>query len=196
MTRDRLNEMDQIEALRVLLESHGADRTRWPAPERLRFAGLISENAEARRLIAEATAFDRLLDLAPEPSSADVERLASRIVAAADAKMPGGVKLAGSAGCEADPHASTPPLSRGSPLRLPSGGGRPRRSRPDNLAWPAAALLAASLVMGVFAGAAGLIDTVVAPMAGSGNANNDDDADADQLALDADASPLLEEDLL
>ena len=35
------------EALARLLEIHGADRTRWPARERLRFAGVISEDKTA-----------------------------------------------------------------------------------------------------------------------------------------------------
>ncbi len=56
------------EALERLLEIYGADRTRWPARERLRFAGVISDDKAAARMLAEADALDRLLEQAPRAS--------------------------------------------------------------------------------------------------------------------------------
>ena len=67
-TKDRRAEDRQ--ALERLLEIYGADRTRWPARERLRFASLVAEDDAARHLMAEATALGSLLDLAPKASAA------------------------------------------------------------------------------------------------------------------------------
>ena len=63
MVKDRRAE-DRL-ALERLLDVCGADRTRWPARERLRFASFIGEDEGAKRLLAEADALDSLLDLAP-----------------------------------------------------------------------------------------------------------------------------------
>src|SRR4029079_5524911 len=71
------------EALERLLDIYGADRTRWPARERLRVAGVIGEDRSSARMLAEADALDRLLEQAPRASSADVEALKERIMAAA-----------------------------------------------------------------------------------------------------------------
>jgi hypothetical protein len=71
------------EALERLLDIYGADRTRWPARERLRFAGIVSEDKVAARMLAQAGALDRLLEQAPRASGADVEALKERIMAAA-----------------------------------------------------------------------------------------------------------------
>ncbi len=71
------------EALERLLDIYGADRTRWPARERLRFAGIVGEDKVAARMLAEADALDRLLEQAPRASGADVEALKERIMAAA-----------------------------------------------------------------------------------------------------------------
>ena len=71
------------QALEHLLEVYGADRTRWPARERLRFASLVAEDDGARRLVSEASALDSLLDLAPKASAAREHALKERIVAAA-----------------------------------------------------------------------------------------------------------------
>src|SRR5262245_24660537 len=79
---------NEMEAFEQLLASHGADRTRWPAPARLRFAPLLSVSAEARRRLAEAEALDRLLDLAPAPRT-NQSALADGIVAAALAEAKG-----------------------------------------------------------------------------------------------------------
>src|SRR5262245_7919941 len=81
MTKDMRAEDRQ--ALERLLEIYGADRTRWPARERLRFASLVAEDEASRRLMAEASALDRLLDVAPKASAAREHALKERIVAAA-----------------------------------------------------------------------------------------------------------------
>ena len=75
--------VEDRQALERLLEVYGADRTRWPARERLRFASLVSEDDAARHLMAEAAALDSVLDLASKASAAREHALKERIVAAA-----------------------------------------------------------------------------------------------------------------
>lgn len=122
---DDKDSRDEIEALERLLDAYGADRKRWPAAERLRFAPLVASNAEAQRLMAEAAAFDKLLDMAPCPSAERERAAVDRIVAAAVAN-PSRVR----------------PASARTPARNQHG-------------WGAAALLAASLALGIFTGWAG-----------------------------------------
>jgi hypothetical protein len=145
-SRDR--HAEDREALARLLDIHGADRTRWPARERLRFAGVISEDEAAARLLAEAEALDRLLDRAPRVSDASIDALKDRIVAAALrsqrpqlAAVPGGKAAA----LKAKPAAASPMEWVASRYRE----------------WPAAAVLAASLVLGVMIGSAGTLDTTM-----------------------------------
>jgi hypothetical protein len=162
MTRQERKTVE-MEALQRLLESHGADRTRWPARDRLRFAQMIAEDAEARRLVAEATALDSLLELAPAPSVAREQEIGARILALA----------------QAQPRAvETRPEEE---LRA-----RPRVQRPGLRHLPAAALLAASLLVGIFAGTSGVIERLL-DAAGLGRA-----ADVQQATLDEEVGKFLD----
>ena len=44
------------EAFQLLLDVYGADRARWPAADRLRFAQLLSKDPLARKMLGEADA--------------------------------------------------------------------------------------------------------------------------------------------
>jgi hypothetical protein len=168
------------EALARLLEIHGADRTRWPARERLRFAGVISEDKAAEKLLAEAEALDRLLDKAPRASAAGIDALKERIMAAAlKAHEPHVAVIAGGKNVVALPQVQR--------------GRRPLTAR--FVEWPAAAVLAASLVLGVMLGTTGTVETTMQEMAqaagfGSGT------SDGEQVALGDDALGQIDEDLL
>jgi hypothetical protein len=168
------------EALARLLEIHGADRTRWPARERLRFAGVISEDKTAAKLLAEAEALDRLLDQAPRASAAGIEALKERIVAAALRTH--------------EPHLAV--IAGGKKVAVLPQARLGRRSLATRFVeWPAAAVLAASLVLGVMLGTTGTVETTmreVAQVAGFGNGNSD----GAQLALGDDALGQIDEDLL
>jgi hypothetical protein len=142
------------QALEHLLEVYGADRTRWPARERLRFASLVAEDDGARRLVSEASALDSLLDLAPKASAAREHALKERIVAAALRQteprfcvVARSTEPAAGGGWRAWAH-------RASALRAPASSG-----------WAAGGLLAASLVVGVLLGSAGTFDTAVQQVA-------------------------------
>lgn len=160
------NRSATLEGLQRLLDVYGADRSRWPARERLRYVPLLAESAEARRLMAEARALDALLDEAPAPDNADLEALAARIMVAAGAAP------------EARGSTVTAFRPRGQVTRVPRSEGR--------FGWAAAALLAASLILGVFAGTAGLVDEPMSALADLGSPASDGDDDVSRLAFEAD----------
>lgn len=165
----------ELEALKSRLEISGADRTRWPAQDRLRFASLISQDDEARRLVAEAAALDRLLDAAPAIDNAKQASLIDRIVAAAEAEGA--------------------PATAGNVISI-GAARRPARKPPvhQRSSWQAAALLAASLFVGAFVGTSGLLGSAVPGL--SAGEYDVADLDATELVLDGNRSSLLEEDTL
>lgn len=172
-----MTQASELTALINRLDISGADRTRWPAQERLRFAPLIAGNEEAQRLLAEAAAFDKLLDQAPAPNDARYAGLIDRIVAAADAERtaaPGNVVP-----ITAGRRASAPVAQRRTPVHQRSS-------------WQAAALLAASLFVGAFVGTSGLLNQAI-PSFGEVDVA---EADVTELVIDGNRSSLIEEDLL
>jgi len=184
MTMDDKRTEDR-QALERLLEVYGADRTRWPARERLRFASFIGEDEPAQRLVAEATALDSLLDRAPRASEAREHVLKERIVAAA--LRSADTKLAVVAGSGADNATRWPAWMR--PASLASSLGK----APARTEWAVATVMAASLVIGVMLGSAGTFDSTVQEVAEvSGLATA---ADTAQLALGEDIT-FADEDLL
>lgn len=137
---DEYHDRHKLEELQSLLDVWGGDPARWPVRVRGEIARL-SVGPEAARLLAEARSFDRALDRARElPAAiteADGRALSERIVAAAlAAPVPGPV--------------SEKPKGEVVALR------RPQRPGPDargfGRAWGTAALLAASLLVGVYLG--------------------------------------------
>lgn len=129
--------MAEVRALVRHLEIYGADQTRWPHDARARFAPLLTLDARARQSLAEARALDRLLGRVPLPSGHRERALRDRIVAAID--------TAGNA--QPTVRVIEWPLRR-----LPS---RIAAAAPRSTKWQAAALLAASLAMGVYLGSQG-----------------------------------------
>jgi hypothetical protein len=172
------------QALERLLEVYGAERTRWPARERLRFAGFIAEDEAAKRLVSEASALDALLDLAPRASEAHERALQERIVAAALRSSETKFAVVGGGG-------AAPQFSLRSRLSsLTSGFGK----APAGREWPAAALLAASLALGVFLGSAGTFDSTVQRVADVAGLSAS--TDTSQLARGEDIVAVADEDLL
>ena len=115
-----------------LLDIYGADRTRWPLAVRASAATRLTADTKARLLLAEAEALDTVLLRAPEPEGADVSALADRIIAAA-LRAP---RLAASSGPAAPAIAAPRTTHRAS----------------DRAPMRAAALLAASMMIGIFVG--------------------------------------------
>ena len=165
MTEDTINRREELEALDGLLASAGADRTRWPAPERLRFASLLAADSDAQRMLREARALDRLLDLAPRAKVSE-DAIARRIVAAA---------------------ASEGRAKRRSPSFV--------RLMAREAGWPAAALMAASLLLGAFAGTTGALDPAFEPLTSASAGGGEIEADPSLIALGGDETGIFEEDL-
>jgi len=151
-TRDR--QLKELDALERLLDVYGADRTRWPARERLQFASLITDEPEAQRLMAEAVALDRLLDVAPTARTEQEQGLIGRIVAAARVQQHKPLSAS-----EVAPAVSNI-------VKLPAWVRWPQIAGAFGASdWPAAGLLAASLVLGVMLGSAGMLDSTMQEVA-------------------------------
>jgi len=174
------------EALERLLDVYGADRTRWPARERLRFAGFISEDEAAQRMVAESAALDALLDRAPRASEDRERALKERIVAAALRTVEPQLAVV-----RTDEENAVPRL----PAWLRSGRRAPSSTRArERREWPAAGLLAASLMIGVMLGSAGTFDTTVQDVAEATGFTSV--GETSQLALGEDIIAMADEDLL
>lgn len=152
--------------LEAVLDTYGADRTRWPAPVRHSLSGLIAGNAQARQMLEDAEVFDHLLDQAPAASREELSSLTERIVAAAAAQP----RLA---------------VSRPPSVVMPA----PRRvSRQQS--WAAAAL-AASLALGILAGQSVSIDS-----SGVASTSGDTAGSGQVALFDESDDALLSEELL
>lgn len=79
-----MTEKTGLELLDDVLAIYGSDRARWPTGVRNELAGLIASSAEARAMVAEAEALDRLMDLAPKMSGDRLALLSDRIAAQAE----------------------------------------------------------------------------------------------------------------
>jgi hypothetical protein len=126
-------------AFEQLLDVYGADRTRWPLSARADAAQLLAVDAQARCLLAEAVALEDVLwrGLAAQGEFNDGRHreLTDRIMAA----RVGGPRLA----IAAAPEQLSMPAATSSVIN---------RARPSGDMWRGAALLAASLMIGIFAG--------------------------------------------
>jgi hypothetical protein len=124
-------------ALERLVDIYGGDRQRWPVADQMRFSTLISIDSQARQIVDEAAALEQVLFAAPIVTRCREGVVADRIMAQIRGQPLARLQL------------SHQPLPRGViPLR---SGGRAR----GWLSAPAA-LLAASLMLGVGFGVTGL----------------------------------------
>jgi hypothetical protein len=175
--------VEDREALERLLDVYGADRTRWPARERLRFASFISEDEAAQGMVAESAALDALLDRAPRASEDREHALKERIVAAALRSAEPQLAVV-----RTDEERAVPRLPAW--LRYAPSSTRTRERRE----WPVAGLLAASLLVGVMLGSAGTFDSTVQDVAeATGIASV---GETSQLALGDEIITVADEDLL
>jgi hypothetical protein len=144
MTTTHTTMMD-LGALEALLDAYGSDRARWPGLKRVAAENLIATDKGAQRLLAEAIAFDRVLAIVAvreDEPMANEQALLDRIVQKAGLTP----RLTTSIGAStviqnASAHPS-PALHRS----------KPRRVAPSQDLWRNAALVAASLILGVYVG--------------------------------------------
>jgi hypothetical protein len=132
MTERRKNSAP-LERFDEVLAIFGPDPARWPEDERSALSALARSDSSAAQLLAEATALDKVLALAPAGEAGDA--LKQRIVAAAVND--------GSRDARVVPMAAVKAKRRGL-----FGAG-------TSAAWPAAAM-AASFALGLYLGIAGL----------------------------------------
>lgn len=181
-TQDRQSK--EMDALERLLEVYGADRTRWPARERLRFASLVTDEPEAQRLMAEAAALDRLLDAPSAAGHEQEQALAGCIMAAARAQQHKPLSAS-----DVEPAVSNI-------VKLPAWVRRPQIAGTFGASeWPAAGLLAASLVLGVMLGSAGTLDSTMQEVAEVAGLSPSVTVES-QLTLNEDTAAWAGEDLL
>lgn len=141
-----------LERLKDVLDANGPDKADWPEDERAALAALSEGSDEGRQLFAAARALSRLLNEAREPTVSGA--LAARIIEAAG-------------------HAGTNQPDNVVPLRRGAKEPAPERFFAPHL--PQAALLAASLLIGVWAGVSGTVDgLIVAPLELAGLVNADE----------------------
>ncbi len=133
MARNNGQETATIARLKDVLEQYGAYCERWPASDRLQLDALLARDVNARRLLAEATALDGLLAIAPAGRATSA--LKDQIVAAT---------LSGIQANEA-------PI----PFRAPNRRNLARRTDMRDI-WPVAVGLAASFAIGLYVGLADL----------------------------------------
>lgn len=146
------NETNKQERLAALFEAYGSDTARWPAAERAGWQAFESQRSAA--LLREEQAVDRVLrsardvaDAAPAPDA-----LVARILAALPET--GATQLPAATGA-----SSVVPLRRQAAVSSPRAMAQ-RSAAPRE--WKAAsALLAASLVLGLFIGSTNQLGTAV-----------------------------------
>ncbi|MBS0250604.1 MAG: hypothetical protein JSR78_06005 [Proteobacteria bacterium] len=169
MSRNSLGPVG-LDKLEAALDTYGADRTRWPAPLRLSLSGLIAGNPDAHRMLKDAEAFDRLLDKAPPYDATRLSKLSDRIAMAA----------------ERQPRLVTSQER----TQTSSRTAKPVLRRHHGLA---ATALAASLVLGVFAGQMKVFTSTADAVLGDNNASS---TVSRQVAFTDDGDSFLDEDLL
>lgn len=157
--------------LEETLEIYGADRTRWPLELRRALSGLLSESADARRLVAEGEALDRLIDLAPVLDQSRILALSDRIAAAS---------------------RTTPRMAAQTNLSVRKKDAWPARRAVSGMA------MAASLMLGVIAGQSGQMAPALSELATAVgiDAGGEVQADGNTVALGEEADASFDEDLL
>jgi hypothetical protein len=171
----RVAELTELEGV---LDTFGGDPGRWPASKRERLVGFAASDRDARALLREAEALDAVLTRAAGPPVGNTVRLADRIAAAAAGAGQAGAADARRLHDGAEDHAAaggkagvviawpiSGPISGPRPVKAvrvatPEGSEAPRRDRMSSN-WRTAAMMAASLLVGVFVGVMDLVPAEV-----------------------------------
>lgn len=182
----------ELTAFENVLDTFGGNPARWPAERRERLMSLAAADADAARLLREAKALDAVLTKAAGPPVGDTRALADRIAAAVANTAPGQATRT-ERGTDQSPgqnHGSpenpsgvviawprTGESSRAAEQAAVLTGSMPRRERVSG-GWRTAALLAASLVVGLFVGVADLVPSNVAQIVAEATTGMDNTSQA------------------
>lgn len=179
----------ELTAFENVLDTFGGDPARWPAENRERLMSLADADAEAGRLLSEARALDGVLAYAAGPPVGSTAALADRIAAAVANTAPG---QPAHPERQRDDDAPAATNTSGVVIAWPRTGGErsrvaaqvaaltgsgPQRERVTS-GWRTAALLAASLVIGVFVGTTDLVPTDIAQIVASATTGTDSTSQA------------------
>lgn len=190
--RDMLEMDPRLADFEARLAAYGADLGRWPAAQRAAAEALMTASPEARRLIGEAMALERVLDAGAETlpvAHAQVDRVLAAALAARPETV-GATVIGGSTatvvrlrGRDNSKTVDTDPQ----PVRRTSsyGGGT----------WRAAAVLAFALVTGVAIGALDVAPTMMASVGDLVGLTSDSDLVVAAIPVDG-LDALLDEDHL
>ena len=146
MTKENTTKQ-QLTHLSDVLDRFGADSSRWPDDVRSSLLQFVKDNADAKALLLEARAVDDVINAAQPLSNVDVTSLATKILAASEREEQVSRQLE---------------INREYPRGVEHGAVRRVRSASRSGAvfdWQSVGLLAASLVVGVWIGGSGLLDT-------------------------------------
>ena len=150
-----MNREAMLDRLCEVVAAYGSDRARWPEKDRLRLGAFALSDERARTMLREAQAMDQLLAVADGAGGADApadNALGDRVMAA--------IAQAAPAVAVQEPIAATADIvslaDRRKPAVTPQAP--PQANDDVSQSWIAVAALAASLVIGVFVGAAGYVD--------------------------------------
>ncbi len=128
------------ERLRQLLAAYGADRIKWPEPDRARFADDAPDEMALSDEITDARQVDLLLShaTAPAPDTSAATRIAERILQEAEVPAPDNI------------------------FEFTAQGAARGQTRPRSriALWPDTALIAASLIVGVVLGQSDLLTEI------------------------------------
>jgi hypothetical protein len=182
----------ELTAFENVLDTFGGNPTRWPAETRERLMSLAAADTDAARLLREAKALDSVLTKAAGPPVGDTRALADRIAAAVANTAPGQatrterVTDQSHGQSHGSPENSsgvviawprTSESSRAAEQAAVLTGSMPRRERVSG-GWRTAALLAASLVVGLFVGVADLVPSSVAQIVAEATTGMDNTSQA------------------
>lgn len=181
LERGMANEMRlaELTAFENVLDTFGGDPARWPAERRERFVRLAAADADAARLLREAKALDAVLTKAGGLPAGDTRALAERIAAAVANTAPG-QPAQPRRQAENSPAASDGSSGvviawprTGENVRAPSQAAVASAPRRLSSGWRTAALLAASLVVGIFVGVTDMVPTDVAQIVADATTGTD-----------------------
>ncbi|HLY55986.1 MAG TPA: hypothetical protein VKS60_10545 [Stellaceae bacterium] len=80
--------MMTLKEFEALLDRHGPDLERWPAPDRDAAAVLVADSVAAQAVFARHLSFDRLFELETVPEPPPAGRIVARALAAARRERP------------------------------------------------------------------------------------------------------------
>jgi hypothetical protein len=189
----------ELTAFENVLDTFGGNPARWPAERRERLISLAAADADAARLLREAKALDAVLTKAAGPPVGETRALADRIAAAVANTAPGQAPRPErgtdqSQGSPENPSGvviawpRTGEHSRAAEQTAALTGAMPRRERVSG-GWRTAAMLAASLIVGLFVGVADLVPSGVAQIVAEATTGTDNTA---QMLAFLDGEGLLE----